>query len=466
MKRLSALCAVAAVIAALAGCEKKQVEGTGLVKLSPNVYAMIATGPTAAEGLGANSGFVVGRDGVLVVDTRYTPALANELLSAIRYVTQAPIKYVVNTHYHPDHTWGNMVFKEQGAVIYARPETREALEIYSPAYLDFYRERSKESAELLKDVRVVPPDSDAVDGMTFDLGGVTAVIRCFGPAHTAGDCIVIVPKAKVAFTGGIVSNGYHPNMGDPGADYDNWLTTLRRLGEMKIRYIVPGQGKVCGPEALETEAAYITDLRNQCELDIKRMVPMEQAAASITIPGTEGYLQPNILPFNVQAIYRREVPRIVRPNFTLDLPAEFQIMDGGGSPKIGFIRWSAALKEGSLEIEIRWSPTASREVIAPDIASAVSQYAGSGAFEMKTTGSTRIDIDGEKALASRGSWTYKRETGLPGGGIWTWSMVVRGGTLYSLRMSTDAGFDKAKERQNMAFLEKLVSRFRVRPRAS
>ena len=149
MKRMFALCVVAALLAAVSSCGKKSVDGTGLVKLSKNVYAMIATGPTAVEGLGANAGFVVGRDAVLVIDTRYTPALANEFLGAIRSVTNAPIKYVVNTHYHPDHVWGNEVFKAQGAIIMARPETREALEKYSPAYLEFYRERSKDSAELL-----------------------------------------------------------------------------------------------------------------------------------------------------------------------------------------------------------------------------------------------------------------------------------------------------------------------------
>ena len=466
MKRRFVLSALLGFVFVFHGCEKKGIDGTGLVKLADRVYAMIASGPTGVEGLGANSGFVVGRNGVLVIDTRYTPALANDLLRAIRSVTSAPITHVVNTHYHPDHVWGNMVFKAQGAVIMARPETREAIARYSPAYLDFYKERSKDTYDMLKDIEIVTPDSIVADNEEIDLGGIKVVLRCLGPAHTAGDCIVIVPKGRVAFTGGLLSNGYHPNMGDPGGDFDNWVATLDRLGALNIRYFVPGQGTVCGREALEAEKNYIGTLRNQCVQDIKRLVPMEQAAASIVIPGAEGYLQPNILPFNVQAVYRREIPAIVRPDFTLDLPPEFQIMDGGGSTKLGFIRWAAAMKTGSLEVEAQWKRTSTREVIPQDIAAIVARYVETGGQEMKIDGSKRLDVGGEKAVASYGTWKYKKDTGPSGGGVWTWTLVIRGGTLYSIRLASDAGLDAREEKMNMMYLERLASTFRVMPRAS
>ena len=169
------------------------------------------------------------------------------------------------------------------------------------------------------------------------------MLRYFGPAHTAGDCVVIVPKDRIAFVGGLLSNGYHPNMGDPGADFDNWIAALDKLGASKFAYVVPGQGKVCGVDELAVESRYITTFRNQCEQDIQRMVPLEQAVSSIVMPGAEGYLQPNLLPFNVQAVYRHEMTRVVQPDFSIDLPEEFQIADGGGNAKLGFIRWAAAV---------------------------------------------------------------------------------------------------------------------------
>jgi cyclase len=468
MKRITAFIFPLVLIGALvaAGCGKKNLDATGLVKLTDRVYAMVASGPTAAEGLGANSGFVVGSDGVLVIDSRYTPQLAGDLLKAIRSITSAPVKYVVNTHYHPDHAWGNMVFKAEGAVIVARSETRDALRKYSPAYLSFYKEHSADAYELLRDVRITAPDTTFGDEAEIDLGGVKVVLRFFGPAHTAGDCVVIVPRDKVAFVGGLLSNGYHPNMGDPGADFDNWIAALDRLRASRFAYVVPGQGKVCGVDELAIESRYIARLRNQCVQDMQKMVPLELAVTSIVIPGAEGYLQPNLLPFNVQAVYRREMIRVVQPDFALDLPEEFQIADGGGSPKLGFIRWAAGLERGSLEVDTQWKVTSSREVIVQDVADMVARYVQSGSVEMKIEGSKRVDVGGEKAIASYGRWYSKDGAGTPGSGLWTWALLIRGEKIYSIRLMADAGGDRKKEIENMAYLEKLAATFRIKPRAS
>jgi cyclase len=461
MKRPLIVLMLLGTLLGLAGCERKDVKKTGLVKLSNQVYAMIATGPTSVEGLGANCGFVVGAKGVLVVDTRYTPALAYELFKAIRSVTSLPIMYVINTHYHPDHTWGNTVFKEQGAVIGAAPGTREELLKYSPVYLDFYRVRNPESSGMFADVKIVSPDTVFRDDDEIDLGGIKVVIRTYGAGHTASDCIVIVPKGRIAFAGGLLSNGYHPNMGDPGADFDNWMKTLDRLTTMNIRYFVPGQGKVCGKEPLEIERKYIRTLRNTCIEAIKKTTPLEQTIASISIPGTDGYLQPNILSFNVQAVYRQEIPRILKPAFRLALPAGFEIADGGGSPRLGIIRWDARSQDGLFEIEVQWKQTSSREVIIQDVVEQVARYQEASDRVMLNRGSKRIDFGGEQAPAAYGEWKFKKELGRLGGGVWTWAAAIRGGMMYSIRLSTDANYDAAKEKKNMDVLEKIVSTFTV-----
>ncbi len=461
MKRPLILSVLLVAVLGLASCEKKDINKTGLVKLSNQVYAMIANGPTPVEGLGANSGFVVGSDGVLVIDARYTPALAYDFLKAIRSVTSAPIKYVVNTHYHPDHTWGNSVFKEEGAIIIARPETREALLKYSPVYLDLYRARGPASFDMLKDVKVVAPDTTFGNETAIDLGGITVELRYLGPAHTAGDCVVIIPKGKVGFTGGLLSNGYHPNMGDPAADFDNWISTLDRLAKMDVKYIVPGQGSVCGKKALETEKMYIGTLRKLCIEDIEKMVPLDQAVATISIPGAERYLQPNILSYNIQAVYRREIPAIVRPDFAFDMPEGFEIMDGGGSTKLGIIRFGARSDDGALEIEVQWKPTPNSEVIFQDVEEQVARYKETGNRILVTDGSKRINIGGGQAPAAYGAWKYKQELGMLGGGVWTFAVTIRGGKMYSIHFATDAGYDAEKERRNMAYLGKVVSTFKV-----
>ena len=461
MKRSIVFLALAAV-AAGAGCERKDLGRTGLVNVGKHTWAMIASGPSSVEGLGANSGFVVGTDGVLVVDARYTPALARELLDKIRAVTNAPILWVVNTHYHQDHTWGNSVFKEQGAVIVAHAETRDAFLKYSPIYLDFYRERGAEAFALLKDVRFVAPDTLFSDGATFDLGGVSVELRHFGRGHTAGDAVVVVPKDRVAFTGGLLSNGYHPNLGDPGADFDNWLKTLDRLRGMSVRRFVPGQGLVCGRDAIDGLKRYIKAVRGIGADAIGKRFPLEEVVRTIQVPGTEGWLQPNILPFNVQAVYRHEIPRIVNPDFALDLPDEFLILDGGGNPKLGYIRWGSQSKEkGYLEIEAQWKLSANAELIVQDIAEAVARYEQQGRRLMTIERTRRFDLPGGPAVGAMGTWKSMDMRSDPGKGRWSWIMLLRGGKLYVVQCATDAAGDDAKEKRNVAELERIAETFRL-----
>ena len=237
---------IAAVLAAAiaAGCSRQaDISGTGLIRLDERVYAWIAPGPSSVEGLGANSGFIVGDESVLVVDSRFSYNHARQLLEAIRSITDLPVSYLVNTHYHPDHVWGNSIFRAEGAIILARPETKIEMERFSPIYRDYYRDRKPDVFEMIKDVEPALPDSFVADELRLDLGGIEAVVTYFGPGHTAGDLVVAVPSRRIVFTGGLVSNGYHPNMGDQGADFENWLITLDRLDDAQPKIVVPGQGQ-------------------------------------------------------------------------------------------------------------------------------------------------------------------------------------------------------------------------------
>ncbi len=462
MKRSIVVLALAAVLASSAGCGREEIGNTGLVRVGKHTWALIASGPASEEGLGANSGFVVGRDCVAVIDARYTPALASELLEEIRSVTDLPIRWVVNTHYHQDHTWGNSVFKEQGAAVVATAETRDAFELYSPIYLDIYRGRGEEAFAPLADVRFVPPDTLFAGEAALDLGGVTVELRHFGPGHTAGDAVVAVPKDRVVFTGGLLSNGYHPNLGDPGADFDNWLRTLGRLEGMKARLFVPGQGLVCGKDAIDGERRYIESLREICVDAIGKRYPLEEVVRTLRMPEAEGWLQPNIIPFNVQAVYRREIPRIVKPGFTLDFPAEFLILDGGGNPRMGYIRWGAQSGEGYLEIEAQWKSSSNAELIVQDIAEAVSRYDEQGGRLMKIERTGRLETPGGPAIGASGTWRGKDVTSEPGSGRWSWTMMLRGGKLYVVQCATEAALDPAKEKRNIAELERIAATFRVK----
>jgi glyoxylase-like metal-dependent hydrolase (beta-lactamase superfamily II) len=419
--------------------------------VTDHTYALVAPGSSTEEGLGANSGFVVGSRGVLVVDARHTPELAGELLAAVRSVTDAPILYLVYTHYHPDHTWGASLFSDEGALLIACPPTGRLLEFYSPGYLEYYRRNRPLVFDNLKDVEVMPPDSLAEDGAVIDLGGVEVVLRCVGPAHTAGDCLVTIPGERVLFAGGILSHGYHPNLGDPDADTGNWLSVLDMISGEGYRHIVPGQGKVCGPEVLETQKEYITGLLELCRRAIGGGVPFGRAVQEISVPGTSEWEQANILPFNIQACYRREVLDVVDPPFDIDLPRGFAVIDGAGTTKKGRVRWAG--EGGLMEVHISWEPTSRQEIITQDIKDSIGRYLGERLdLGMSVDGSKRVPVGGESALALHGSYRGGSEgVGAPTG-FWTWIMLVEGGRAYLFRLWAGDGREGA-----LANLERLES---------
>lgn len=461
MKLLQALI-IASVAISLSGCGRDRFEETGLVRVADDVYAYIAAGAASDDGLGANSGFVVGRDAVLVIDSRFTSRHARELLDAIRSVTDLPIAWLVNTHYHPDHAWGNSLFREQGATIIARPETRDGMETYTPVYLEHYRRNRPDVHKMIGDLVPALPDSAAGKQTRIDLGGIEVLLEWFGPAHTAGDLVAAIPARRVIFAGGLVSNGYHANLSDQGADPDNWMVVLERLARMRPRVIVPGQGAPGGIDLLDRQAKYILDLVDLCVESIRAGSLLAEALKTIAVPGTEDYLHANILSFNVQTIYRRRVLDVVAPDFSIEVPAGFIVSDGGGATRAGMIQWAFQSNDGHLELEVRWHPTARGEVILADIYDAVARHlSGDGLYDLRIEGAKRIEIDGVNVDALHGRWSYRGGVATVGGGAWTWALHLHDGTLYSIRMLTNAGNDPDLERRHGEVLEQVVSTFRA-----
>jgi glyoxylase-like metal-dependent hydrolase (beta-lactamase superfamily II) len=455
--------ALAALIAT--GCSRQaDIGGKGLVRLDDRVYALIAYGPTSAEGLGANSGFIVGDESVLVIDSRFSYNHARQLLKAIRSVTDLPVRYLVNTHYHPDHVWGNSIFRAEGAIILARPETSIEMERFSPIYKDYYRSRKPDVYEIIKDVEPAFPDSFITEELRLDLGGIEAIVSFFGPAHTAGDLVVSVPSKRIVFTGGLVSNGYHPNMGDQSADFTNWLAALDRLADSRPKIVVPGQGPAGDAGMIGLQRSYLVDLAALTVDSMRRGRSLSRSILEVKVPGTEGYLQENLLPFNIQAIYRTKALETVAPRIEMDIPTVLVVSDAYGGPDAGMVQWIVQSDEGYIELELSWQPTSRAEVILEDIHDKIARQAGSedGIYEFDVKGSKRLIVGEDTAPAAYGRWAYKKGSGTKGMGAWSWTMFLMDGKACSVRMLTNTGGDTGLEERNIAALEQVVSTARIK----
>lgn len=187
-----------------------------------------------------NIGVILGANGVVVVDTRGSHRLADELLGELRSLTRAPVGAIVNTHHHWDHTWGNARFLP--APIWGHVRCAERVVADSEAARRSIREQAPQLADEIAEVVFTPPDRCFEERATVDLGDRQLELRYVGLGHTDNDILVRVPDAAVLFGGDLVENDAPPSFGDayPVA----WAETAGRLAELVDGVLVPGHGSL------------------------------------------------------------------------------------------------------------------------------------------------------------------------------------------------------------------------------
>jgi glyoxylase-like metal-dependent hydrolase (beta-lactamase superfamily II) len=239
-----------------ASCARQRPEPPFTLKqVGTNVWAAIDN-PKATKPASANAGFVVGDDGVVVIDTFFTEDAATHLLGEIRQRTKLPVKYVVNTHYHIDHVAGNTVLARQGATILAQRHVRGWIHSENLRLIgDFLTPELKALTE-----SIAAPGID-YDGVThLHLGARTIQVRSL-QGHTGGDSIVVVPDVKVAFLGDLFWRNMLPNLID--ASTQTWVETLDAIAAMNEPgfTFVPGHGDVGDVRDVTAFRDYLTTLR-------------------------------------------------------------------------------------------------------------------------------------------------------------------------------------------------------------
>jgi glyoxylase-like metal-dependent hydrolase (beta-lactamase superfamily II) len=237
---------------------------------------------------GGNAGFVVGDDGVLVVDTFYPKEAAEALLLAIRGVTDKPIRYVVDTHYHGDHIGGNGVFARAGATILAQRNVRAWTRTENQRLLP----QPVSPADLEEIAALTLPALVYSDGVEVYLGDKKVVVRVMA-GHTGGDSVVIVPDAKVVFTGDLYWDHSLPNLVD--ANTKQQIATIdTMIQDYPDAAFVPGHGKFVDPPELDAwNMAHAPDLKAFRDY----LTALRTAVSAATAAGKSGQaLEDEVLP--------------------------------------------------------------------------------------------------------------------------------------------------------------------------
>lgn len=185
----------------------------------------------------SNPGFVVGRQSVAVIDTGGSPVVGRELKSAVTSVTDLPIRYVINTHMHPDHVFGNVAFEAEGTEFVGHFKLERGLQARAERYLAINRDLLGPAA--FEGTKIIPPSLTVESARSLDLGGRTLELTAQPTAHTDNDLTVRDSATGTLFMGDLLFVGHIPTI---DGSIKGWMALLDRFGKAPPERVVPGHG--------------------------------------------------------------------------------------------------------------------------------------------------------------------------------------------------------------------------------
>ncbi len=219
---------------------------------------------TENHGAIANIGFIVGESCVAVIDTGGNPNQGYALKKTIEQTTKKPICYVINTHVHPDHIYGNIAFKSSGVKFVGHKNLARAMAMRGQYYID----KAAEQLDInINSRHIIPPDIAVNNHMIIDLGGRKIILTAHATAHTDNDLTVFDKKTNSIWMSDLLFIDHLPVI---DGSLKGWLSELKRMGKNHYKTVIPGHGSLVTnwPEGMQAEKTYLNTLL----IEIREMI--------------------------------------------------------------------------------------------------------------------------------------------------------------------------------------------------
>jgi cyclase len=274
---------VTSVGAVFAGDEPPKMQFNDVREIAPGVffrYSSISATDKKVEFGGSNNIWIVFEDYVAVYDANF-PKEAGDVIAAIRKTTDKPIRYVLDSHHHGDHAYGNAVFAKEGATIISQVNCANWLRTKG---FDEFRDagRGPTGRKDIADSSLAVPSMVFDDKLVLDDGKQRVEFLFNGHAHTPGDAMAYLPRHKILCTGDACTNGPYNYTGH--ADTASWIRVLDRLQQLDVKLVCPGHGPLATRAVLEKQKRYFIELRKQVKAGIKAGKSVDDIIPSIDMP--------------------------------------------------------------------------------------------------------------------------------------------------------------------------------------
>jgi glyoxylase-like metal-dependent hydrolase (beta-lactamase superfamily II) len=240
------------------------------------------------------------RDYLVVVDANY-PSGAKALMADLKRVSSKPVRYVFDTHHHGDHAYANALWTRAGAITIAHRAVDEEMRRHEPARWMADAARRPDVAEVGLPTAEPPQLTFGDRGFALDDGTRRIEFHHFGTAHTRGDGFVYLPKEQVLCTGDAVVNGPHNGFGDGSAE--NWPNVVRRARQLKVKHVLPAHGPAGGPEILEGEERFLTEIYSTIKSRIAQGAKLDDLVGKLKLSDSVQHWVGSFYPGQIRDIY-------------------------------------------------------------------------------------------------------------------------------------------------------------------
>jgi cyclase len=257
----------------------------------------------SAREVNSTSGIILTTEGVVIVDTGQNPTDSREVLEAVKNLTPLPVRMVINTEVHPDHTTGNFVFSPPALVINHDGAADAMRKAYDPERANTLSKQSPEMREAVRDYRLVTPHVEYHDRATLRVGERTFQLLYLKNAHSEADTAVWLPNERVLFAASVAIpnsiNNIRPFVGIP-----DMLAAIKMLKSLNPEVVVPGHGSAGTTKIFDDSERYYALLLERVGAMVRAGRSLDQIKQELRMPEYAQWAYQERMPSNIEAAYR------------------------------------------------------------------------------------------------------------------------------------------------------------------